>query len=187
MRCLVLLAAGLIAGWAAPAGAACSDPPAPQVNWLHCAMDGENFAGADLKGAVLRDASFFRTDLSGAALARADGYRAKFVRATLAGAQLDGARLTESDFTGADLARASLRDTDLRRARLDHANLRGADLKGARLEGADLAHCDLSGATWVDGRQCAEASEGSCREAPGDYLPLTCRARRVGGRRRARR
>jgi len=85
MRCLVLLAAGLIAGWAAPAGAACSDPPRPQVDWLHCAKDGENFAGGDLKGAVLRDASFFRTDLSGAALVRADGYRAKFVRATLAG------------------------------------------------------------------------------------------------------
>lgn len=122
MRSL-LLACGLLAGWAAPAGAACSDAPRPKVDWLRCAMDGQNFAGADLADANLRDASFFRTDLTGASLARADGYRAKFVRAALAGAQLDG---------------------------------------------ADLLHCDLSGATWIDGRQCAEASEGTCREAPGD-------------------
>ncbi len=46
--------------------AACTDPPAPKVNWQRCAFDGLDLTGVDLSGARLRDGSFFRSDLSGA-------------------------------------------------------------------------------------------------------------------------
>lgn len=58
---------------------------------------------------------------------------------------------------GADLRDANLTGADLRGANLGHANLRGALLDGANLSGAVL-----DGATWVDGRQCREASLGQC-------------------------
>lgn len=156
----VLIAQGL---GALPAAAACTDPPAPGVNWQRCAFDGLDLRGADLKQARLRDGSFFRTDLSGADLSGINGYRAKFVNAVLREANLSGAKLSSADFTKADLTGASLAQADLRRSRFYSANLRNADLSGARLKGADFSRAELSGATWSDGKRiCAEGSVGRC-------------------------
>lgn len=143
--------------------AACTDPPAPQVNWQRCVLDGLEFQKVDLTGARLRDASFFRADLSKANLTEIGGYRTKFVNAVLRDARLDGAELSAADFTKADLTGATLTEADLRRVRFFGAILRGADLTGARLTGADFTRANLSGATWVDGnRVCAEGSIGRC-------------------------
>ena len=149
--------------FAEPAAAACTDPPAPGVNWQRCAMDGITLTGVDLSGARLRDTSFFRSDLSGANLSKVSGYRSKFVNAALVGVILDDAILEATDFTKANLSVVSLVGADLRRARLFRTVLRGADLTGARLTGADLAFADLTGATWTDGeRVCSEGSIGRC-------------------------
>lgn len=143
--------------------AACSDPPAPAVNWQRCIFDGFDLKGVDLTAARLRESSFFRADLSGGNLAKINGYRVKFVNAKLEGVILDGAALSAADFTKAALQGASLVGADLRRARLFRANLRGANLTNARLTGADLTRTDLSGATWTDGKRvCAEGSVGRC-------------------------
>ncbi len=148
---------------AATARAACTDPPAPEVNWQRCILDGLEYEGVDLSGARLRDGSFFRSDLSGSDLSGANAFRAKFVNAKLHETRLDGANLSEADFTKADLRGASLKGADLRRARFFRADLRGADLTGARLRGADLTRADLSGATWIDGKRiCAEGPRGRC-------------------------
>jgi uncharacterized protein YjbI with pentapeptide repeats len=156
----VLLATLLPAGAAL---AACTDPPAHEVNWQRCILDGLELEGVDLSGARLRDGSFFRSNLSGSDLSGASAFRAKFVNARLRETKLDGAKLSEADFTKADLRGASLEGADLRRARFFRADLRGADLTGARLRGADLTRADLSGATWIDGeRICAEGSVGRC-------------------------
>ena len=160
-----IVGAGLLATLlpAGTARAACTDPPAPRVNWQRCILDGLELVGVDLSGARLRDGSFFRSDLSGSDLSGTNAFRAKFVNAKLRGTRLDGAKLSEADFTKADLRGASLKDADLRRARFFRADLRGADLTGARLRGADLTRADLSGATWIDGQRiCAEGSQGRC-------------------------
>lgn len=65
-----------------------------------------------------------------------------------AGLLLAGADLREADLSGADFSGANL----------SYANLTGARVGGARLEGTIL-----SGATWIDGRQCAAGSVGTCR------------------------
>jgi uncharacterized protein YjbI with pentapeptide repeats len=159
------LAAGVLAALVGPgtAQAACTDPPAPGVNWQRCAFDGLEIAGVDLSGARLRDGSFFRSNLSGSDLSKVSAFRAKFVNAVLHEAKLDGAKLSEADFTKADLTGATLKEADLRRARFFHAVLRRVDLTGARLRGADLTRADLSGATWIDGKRvCAEGSLGRC-------------------------
>ncbi len=149
-----------------PAGsaqAACTDPPAPKVNWQRCILDGLELEGVDLSGARLRDGSFFRSELNGSDLSGANAFRAKFVNAKLRETRFDGAKLSEADFTKADLRGASFKDADLRRARFFRADLRGSDLTGARLKGADLTRADLSGTIWIDGKRiCAEGSRGRC-------------------------
>ena len=155
-----LAALALDPAWA---NAACTDPPAPGVNWQRCNFDYLDLTGIDLTGARLRDGSFFRTDLTGSVMAETESLRAKYINAILVDSVFDGAKLYEADLTKADLTGASLVGADLRRAKLFRAVLRGADLTGARLEGADMARADLSGATWSDGKRvCAEGSVGRC-------------------------
>jgi len=148
--------------------AACTDTPAPAVQWRRCLLDGIDLSGENVSGGDLRDASFKRADLQGANLANVQGRRAKFVSTALAGTDLSGASLIQADFTNADLSGANLKGANLRGARLFQASLRGADLTDAVLDGADLLHVDFSGARWTDGRTiCAEGSNGSCRPAAG--------------------
>jgi hypothetical protein len=85
-----------------------------------------DLARADLTGANLADALFFRANLTGARLAHAD----------LTGADLAAAHLAHADLTGARLAQADLFRAKLADARLARADLRGADLTGADLTGA---------------------------------------------------
>ena len=157
---LALLAALLVQ----PALAACTDPPAPRVDWRRCLLDGRSLAGADLTRAVLRDASLQRSQLAGARLVGVDGFSARFVSSDLAGADLTGAALRDADFTRAGLREARLVGADLRRARLFRADLSGADLTGAQLGGADLTDAMFDGARWTDGQRiCAAGSLGSCQ------------------------
>jgi len=148
---------------ASAAEAACNDAAAPGVDWRRCVHDGADYVRQELRGALLRDASFAFANLSGAGLERVEAYHAKFINANLAGAKLEGANLGEADFTRADLRGASLRGADLSRAHFFRAVLRDADLTGAHLAGADLANADLGGALWIDGkRRCAADSLGQC-------------------------
>lgn len=165
MRALAppLLALALLAP---EAYAACTDTPAPSVQWRRCLLDGIDLSDDNVSGGDLRDASFKRADLTGANLANIQGRRAKFVSTAMAGADLSGADLVQADFTNADLSGAKLKGANLRGARMFQANLRGVDLTDAILDGADLLHVDFSGARWTDGRTiCAEGSAGACRPA----------------------
>ncbi len=154
----------LVALMLSPAAfAACTDTPAPGVNWQRCYLDQRHFQEADLPGANLRGAFLARTDFTGTNFTAIDGRRAKFVTAILNQAHFDKARLIGTDFTTAELAGATFREADLRRARFFRANLRGADFSGAILGGTDFLKADLSGATWIDGKTvCPEGSIGQC-------------------------
>jgi len=144
--------------------AACTDPPAAEVVWRRCLLDGRDLSGAELTRAQLRDASFQRTILREARMAGADGTDARFVSADLSDAELTGATLREADFTRAVMRGARLARADLRRARMFRADLTGADLTGAELRGADFSGAVLDGARWTDGqRVCAAGSVGTCQ------------------------
>ena len=74
-----LLPALLAFGLFSPAAyAACTDTPAPGVNWQRCYLDKRHFQDADLTGANLRAAFFARSDFTGANFSGIDGRRAKF-------------------------------------------------------------------------------------------------------------
>ena len=69
--------------------AACSDPPAPHVNWLDCDKRGADLHGADLSGAILTRTRLAGADLHEARLSGADLNFADLQKARLSGALLD--------------------------------------------------------------------------------------------------
>jgi len=147
-----------------PALAACTDAPAPKVNWRRCLQDGQDLRQADLSNAVLNDASFGRSRMQQAKLTGAEAPEARFTSAELTGADLSGATLRGADFTRTRLVGAKLVRADLRRARFFRADLTDADLTGAEIAGADFAAATLDGARWVDGKKrCAAGSVGICQ------------------------
>ena len=146
-----------------PVSAACTDTPAPEVNWQRCYLDNRNFRDVDLTGAVLRGAFFARSNLSGSNFSEIEGRRSKFVAAVLNNVIFDRARLVGADFTNSELSRSSFKGADLRRARFFRANMKGADLSNAILDNTDFLKANLSGATWIDGKTvCSEGSIGQC-------------------------
>ena len=86
----VVLALG-VAGLAAPARAACDDPPKPRVDWRGCDKSGANLKGANLDSADLTSVNFSNADLSNAVLDYA-----VLQGATLQGTNLKGARMSRT-------------------------------------------------------------------------------------------
>ncbi|PSB56849.1 pentapeptide repeat-containing protein [Chamaesiphon polymorphus] len=126
---------------------------------LSCNLTNQNFAKADLSGAVLPQSSlngvnfadanltlaiFQDSDLSGANLSRANLQRAAFYGAKLLRTNLAGANLSQAKLTYAKLNGASLRDANLSNADLKFAEFQQVDLRSANLTGADLSNADLS-------------------------------------------
>lgn len=149
---------------AGAAEAACSDPPAPKVDWRRCNFDRYPLSGIDISQANLDNASFNWAILEAARLDGINGGRVTFSRAKLAHASFKGAQLRDADFSQADLAEADLSGANLIDANFQSAVLRGANLSGARIRDADFFRADLSGATWIDGKHvCAEGSISFCR------------------------
>jgi len=133
-----------------PAGAACSDDPAPGVDWSNCPFQNYNatlldsfpivdLSNADLSGIDLSYAVLFQVNLSGADLRGADLGDAALHGTNLAGADLSGADLSDADLVGANLNNAVLVDTDLSRSDVDFASISGASFVSADLALADFS------------------------------------------------
>jgi uncharacterized protein YjbI with pentapeptide repeats len=106
---------------------------------LQSSLNGTNFAEANLPLAIFQDA-----DLSGANLSKANLQKAALYGAKLMGTNLDGANLDRAKLVYAKLKGAFLRDANLTNADLKFAEFQQADLRRANLTGADLSNADLS-------------------------------------------
>jgi uncharacterized protein YjbI with pentapeptide repeats len=106
---------------------------------LQSSLNGANFAEANLKLAIFQDA-----DLSGANLSKANLQKAALYGAKLSGTNLTGANLDRAKLVYAKLKGASLRDATLTNADLKFAEFQQVDLRKANLTGADLSNADLS-------------------------------------------
>jgi uncharacterized protein YjbI with pentapeptide repeats len=128
---------------------------------INCHLNGQNFAKADLTGAVVPQSNltganftdanltlaiFQDADLSGANFSRANLQRAALYGAKLSGTNLIGANLTQAKLVYAKLKGVSLRDANLTNADLKFAEFQQGDLRNANLTGADLSNADLSNA-----------------------------------------
>ena len=97
-------------------------------------LDGTDFSGADLTGAVFGGGhAHEQTLFSPTSLISANFTGAILKEAKFPSAHLKYARFVDSDLSGANLRGAHLLGADFTRA-----NLAGADLTGANLDGADL-------------------------------------------------
>ena len=126
---------------------------------IKCNLNSQNFAKADLTGAVVPQSNlsganftdanltlaiFQDADLSGANFSRANLQRAALYGAKLSGTNLTGANLTQAKLVYAKLKGASFRDANLTDADLKFAEFQQGDLRNANLTGADLTNADLS-------------------------------------------
>lgn len=130
--------------FASPAGAACTDAPAPGVDWTGCAfsfsnLQDANVANSNLSGIDLSYAILFRANLSGTDLRGADLSDSFLIGANLSGADLTGANLSDADLVGANLNNAVLVDTDLSRSDVDFSSIAGASFVSADLALADFS------------------------------------------------
>jgi uncharacterized protein YjbI with pentapeptide repeats len=112
---------------------------------------GANFANANLSLAIFRDADLSGANLSKANLHQTAFYGAKLIGTNLVGANLSNAKLVYAKLQGSWLHDANLSNADLKFAEfqqvdLSNANLTGADLTNADLSYANLSHANLAGA-----------------------------------------
>lgn len=90
----------------------------------------------------------------------------------LSGLNLVGVNLSKCNLKGADLRhanfeRADLGESNLERADLADANLKMTNFRLSGMLGANLNNAILDGAIWTDGKICAPASFGQCRDSLG--------------------
>lgn len=100
---------------------------------------GTSLAGADLRGAVMKQTLFRGCNLAGADLSSAAADDTDFSESDLSGANLYHASAQRSLFIRTNLTGADLRGANLTMAILQKTRLHGADLRGANLFRADLA------------------------------------------------
>jgi uncharacterized protein YjbI with pentapeptide repeats len=125
----------------------------------NCNFSYQNFAKAELSGAIVSQsifngadfskanmnlAIFKDADLSGANFTKANLQNAAFYGAKFMGTNLVGANLSNAKLVYAKLKGAWLRDANLSRADLKFAEIQQVDLTRANLTGADLSNADLS-------------------------------------------
>lgn len=134
MRILAVMTVLAALGLSGQAGAQSGCRVGPEAS-----CEGANLEGRDLRGANLR-------------------------RANLRGANLRSANLAGADLGNADLSGADMRFANLGGAALFGTRMVGTNLTGAGLRFQDLkSDTDLSRALMPDGKMCADASIGDCR------------------------
>ncbi len=107
-------------------------------------LDNDCLAGADLRDAVLSNASLRGCDLSGARLNNAVLSNASLVGAKLLGAMLYKSWLPGANLKGAAAFGAIALGSNLSKANLETANFQGAMLSGVVLRGANLKKTSFS-------------------------------------------
>jgi uncharacterized protein YjbI with pentapeptide repeats len=110
---------------------------------LQSSLNGANFAEANLKLAIFQDADLSGANLSKANLQKAALYGAKLSGTNLTGANLDRAKLVYAKLKGASLRNATLTNADLKFAEFQQVDLRNANLTGADLSNADFSYSNL--------------------------------------------
>jgi uncharacterized protein YjbI with pentapeptide repeats len=143
------------------------------------------FEETRMDGAILKQASFWKSelpemnlsfaDLADANLAEINALRASFQDVHGERANFFGATLSEARFPGAVLDGANFTGARLQRAVFTRASLKHALLKGADFREADLRGCDLSGADVDDGTSFAGAICDVFTRGPTKPTVDTCR------------
>ena len=125
----------------------------------NCNFSYQNFAKAELSGAIVSQSTFNNADfskvnmslaifkdadLSGANFTKANLQDAAFYGAKFMGTNLIGANMSKAKLVYAKLKGSWLRDVNLTNADLKFADIQQVDLTRANLTGADLSNADLS-------------------------------------------
>lgn len=146
-----------------PGTGAVSPPPAPGVDWAGCDLKDALLTGASLAGAQLQNTNLTQANMSNANLVNAaldganltgaivsgDAAGATFTSATLEGTFID-ADLEKANFSGAMAQRVKFTGSDLKDANLASANVDNGDLTSTDLFGATLTGLSDNGTLWTN-------------------------------------
>ncbi len=127
---------------------------------LDCALINCDLAGANLRQANLKDATFIEcqiggADFSGANLEKATfvtckGENVPFVGGTLKGAVFThNSELAGADFSDAEMEKVNLRSTLLRGAKFDRARMPSSDLSECNVTGGSFERTNLKGSLMI--------------------------------------
>jgi hypothetical protein len=131
----------------------CNSAPGPNVNFNNCVMEGVDFSSVDMTGASFNNSHLSASLLRFAQLSNSDLRYADFSLVDMTSANLQNARVVGANFRNAILITVNFSDADLSYA----------DFSGAKIDGALFNNARLDHAYWVDGRECAPGSTGTCR------------------------
>lgn len=127
----LILALTFISGTAL---AACSDPPAPGVDWSDCVKIGQSMDGADLSNANLRGLLLSGSVMTNAVFKGADLIDTRFASTDLTGSDFSGANLVRTTFTDVLLV-----DTVFHNATMDFVTATNVDATDADFGGAKIS------------------------------------------------
>lgn len=127
-----------------------NDGPAV-VDFTGANLTGANLAHADFYRSIMMDANLSGVDLTNARLGGADLYHVNFTKATIFGTDLTGAVAQHSElrgagFVAANLSHADFSDSNFTGATFYQANLTDAVFSGANLTGVNLKTSKVTGA-----------------------------------------
>jgi len=120
------------------------------LNAAGVGLDEAYLAGADLRGAWLRESTFRYANLESADLGSAILEQSNFFSANLKSAQLSRANLKNVDFSRANLSGADISDSRAENSKFSLANLHKLVMKSGMIGGADFSGADLSEAEFTD-------------------------------------
>jgi len=128
----------------------------PGANFRRLDLTKAYFIGADLTGAIFKEATYHNADFTNAVIAEAQLFRGTqngFTEQNLYQTQsyqngsLQGIQLGDSDLSGWNLSNLDLTGASIGLSDLTGASLQGSDLTGVHLNASTLDQADLSGAT----------------------------------------
>jgi uncharacterized protein YjbI with pentapeptide repeats len=140
--------------------AACSDPPAPGVDWSDCvkigqSMDGADFSNANLQGLLLSGSVITNTSFKGANLTDT-----RFASTDLTGSDFSGAYLLRTTFTNVLLLGTIFHNTRMDIVTATNVDATDADFSGAEISDAMDFMMKFCRTTMPDG----SVRNGACDE-----------------------
>ncbi|MCL4233459.1 MAG: pentapeptide repeat-containing protein, partial [Deltaproteobacteria bacterium] len=137
-------------------------PREPKPAYAKAKIDGESFAGRDLRGADFRKARLANVDFTGAELSGADFSGAKLAGARLVNVRAEGAVFKSASFERCELRGASLVDCDFTRASIREGEWVDVEERGGRFTETAFAGVTFRGGRFAES-QWLESNWSKCR------------------------
>lgn len=138
------------------------EPEGPKAAYAKAKIDGESFAGRDLRGADFRKSRLANVDFTGADLSGADFTGAKITGAKLVNVRAEGTIFKSATFDGCEFRGAAFDECDFSRASIRGGEWAEVDERGGRFTETAFTAVTFRGGRFAGGRWL-ESNWSKCR------------------------